>query len=83
MEKSFLEKVLGYFKDFKVLKETRKEFWGLQVINMLDCLAYFAMLNVVVVVLSEDFDFSDTNAGYVVTAFGSLTTILLVVTGPL
>jgi predicted MFS family arabinose efflux permease len=81
--KTFGEQVIGYFKDFKVLKETRKEFWGLQTINALDCLAYFAMLNIIVEVLSKDFGFSDTHAGYVVTAFGSLTTILLVMSGPI
>lgn len=70
-----------YFKDFKVLKETRREYWGLQIINMLDCLAYFAMHNIVVVVLSENFGFTDAQAGYVYMAFASLTTLLLIVTG--
>ena len=31
--------LVQYFKDFGILKETKKEYWGLQVVNMLDCLA--------------------------------------------
>ena len=29
--------ILAYFRDFGVLRETRKEYWGIQVINFLDC----------------------------------------------
>ena len=73
--------VVKYFKDFSVLKETRSEYWGLQVINMLDCTAYFAMFNIVVVCLSEDFGFSDQQAGYIFTLFASTTTICLFFSG--
>jgi len=73
--------VVKYFKDFKVLKETRREYWGIQFINMLDCLAYFSLLNVIVVMLSDDYGYSDTEAGYVFTVFTSLTTICLVFFG--
>ena len=69
--------VIRYFKDFRVLKETKREYWGLQVINMLDCLAYFAMFNIAVVTLSDDFGFTDAWAGYIYTIFSGLTTIFL------
>ena len=44
--------------EFKVLKETKREYWGLQAVNMLDCLAYFAMFNIAVVTLSSDWGFT-------------------------
>lgn len=71
------QKVVDYFKGFAVLKETRKEYWGLQAINFLDMTAYFSLYGIVVVLLSEDFGFSDINAGYIFTAFTLGTTICL------
>ncbi len=76
-----LESVVRYFRDFSVLKETRREYWGLQIINVLDSTAYFALLNIVVVSLSDDYGFSDTNAGYVFTLFSSGVTICLFFSG--
>ncbi len=73
--------IVKYFRDFKVLKETRKEYWGLQVINMLDCIAYFALFNIIVISLSEDYGFNDVNAGYVFTVFSSTATISLFISG--
>lgn len=73
--------IVKYFKDFRILKETKKEYWGLQVINMLDCLAYFAMFNIAVVTLSNDFGFTDAGAGYIYTVFSGLTTIFLFFSG--
>jgi MFS family permease len=72
---------IKYFKDFKVLKETRKEYWGLQIINMLDCTAYFAMFNIIVLSLSQNYGFNDINAGYVFMIFTSTTTICLFFSG--
>jgi MFS family permease len=69
--------VADYFKGFAVLKETRKEYWGLQVINFLDMMAYFALYGIVIVLLSEDFGYSDVHAGYVFTAFTLATTVCL------
>ncbi|UCD75461.1 MAG: MFS transporter [Phycisphaerales bacterium] len=73
--------IVKYFKDFRILKETKREYWGLQVINMLDCLAYFAMFNIAVVTLSDDFGFTDAWAGYIYTIFSGLTTIFLFFSG--
>ena len=73
--------VVKYFKEFKILKETKREYWWLQVINMLDCLAYFAMLNIVIVTLSKDFGFTDVGAGFVFGAFSITTTAFLFFSG--
>ena len=73
--------IVQYFKDFAVLKETRKEYWGLQAINALDCVAYFAMFNIVVVMLTENYGFSDKTAGWAFTVFSSLTSIFLLISG--
>ena len=73
--------VVQYFKDFSVLKETGREYWGLQVVNALDSLAYFAMFNIIVVMLSEDYAFSDQTAGYAFTLFSGLTTVFLFISG--
>ncbi len=73
--------VARYLKDFSVLKETRREYWGLQAINVLDSTAYFAMVNIAVVCFSEDFGFSDEHSGYIFTLFSSVTTLLLFVSG--
>jgi MFS family permease len=75
--------VVKYFKDFKVLKKTKREYWGLQVINMLDCLAYFAMFNIIVVTLSNDYGATDIQAGAIFAAFSSMTTIFLFISGVL
>jgi len=37
-----------------VLRETRAEYWGIQLINFLDCTAYFALLTIAAVFLSDD-----------------------------
>ncbi len=70
-----------YFSDFQVLRETRSEYWGVQFVNMLDCIAFFSILTIAVVLLSEDFGFSDERAGYVVTLYGATTTICLFFSG--
>ena len=36
--------IVAYFKDFGMLKETGTEYWGIQIVNFLDCTFYFAML---------------------------------------
>ncbi len=73
--------LVNYFRDFRVLKETRIEYWGLQIINFLDCTIFFAMLNIAAVYLSKDFGFSDQAAGWILTVFTSGTTICLFFAG--
>lgn len=73
--------IKGYFLDFKVLRDCPREFWVIQGINLLDCLAYFAFLNIGVVFLSESIGFSDVGAGYVFTLFTTTVTLLLFFSG--
>lgn len=73
--------IVQYFKDFGVLKDTRKEFWGIQIINFVDCVAYFALLTVASVFLSEEIGMNDTHAGWTITGFTSATTLLLLFSG--
>ncbi len=70
-----------YFRDFGVLRETRLEFWGIQIVNLLDCTFYFAMLTIASLFLSQDLGMSDKNAGYTIAVFTSATTILLTFSG--
>ncbi len=78
---SFMNNIVTYFKEFRVLRQTPREYWGIQAINFLDSMAYFSLLTVITLFLSEEIRLSDTNAGYVVTVFTSLTTILLLFSG--
>lgn len=78
---SFGDRVLQYFRDFQVLRETRAEYWGIQAVNLIDCVMYFGLLNIASVFLSENVGLSDENAGYVVTLFTAATTIFLFFSG--
>jgi hypothetical protein len=79
--RSALDMMLGYFRDFGVLKETRAEYWGVQVVNFLDSTAYFALLTIAAVFLSEDLGLSDKAAGYTITVFTSATSLMLLFSG--
>ena len=80
-KKTASEMMLDYFRGFKVLRDTGIEYWGIQVINFLDCSAYFAILGIVSVFLSEEIGMNDENAGYAITIFTSATTLFLLVSG--
>ena len=73
--------MIGYFRDFKVLKETPREYWGMQIINFLDCTSYFTLMTVITLFLSDEIGFNDTHAGYVVTLFTAATTVFLLISG--
>lgn len=73
--------ILGYFRDFGVLRHTRSEYWGIQVVNFLDCTFYFALLTIASLFLSSDLGMSDRAAGRTIAVFTSATTILLTVSG--
>jgi len=75
------ETLVAYIRDFGVLRETRAEYWGVQLVNFLDCTAYFAMLTIAAVFLSEDLGMSDQGAGYTITIFTSATSLLLLFSG--
>ncbi len=73
--------IVSYFRDFGVLKETGKEYWGIQIINFLDCTFYFAMLTIATVFLSQDLGLDDKHAGYATAIFTSATSLMLFVSG--
>src|SRR5512135_2167772 len=73
--------IVAYFKDFGVLKETGTEYWGIQVVNFLDCTFYFAMLTIATVFLSHDLGLDDKQAGYATALFTSATSLMLFVSG--
>jgi hypothetical protein len=75
--KSAWEMMVAYFRDFNVLKETRKEYWGSQLINFLGCTFYFALLTIATVFLSEDLKLNDRQAGYSTAIFTSATSLML------
>jgi predicted MFS family arabinose efflux permease len=79
--RSAREMIAGYFRDFGVLRETRAEYWGVQLVNFLDSTAYFAMLAIASVFLSHDLGLSDTSAGYTITLFTAATTLMLLFSG--
>jgi POT family proton-dependent oligopeptide transporter len=78
--------VIEYFRNFGVLRETRSEYWGMQVINFIDHTIFFAMMTIGVVFFSDAPDemgwgMSDQKAGLIFTIFGSGTTICLFFSG--
>src|SRR5499427_9559934 len=80
-KKSAAEMIVAYFRDFRVLKETRKEYWGIQIINFLDCTSYFSLLTIATVFLSHDLGLDDKHAGYSTALFTSATSLMLFVSG--
>ena len=79
--KSALAMMKQYFLDFAVLRETKREYWGIQLINVLDCTAYFGIITIGTLFLSKEIGLSDAYAGYVLAAFTSLVVIFLTVSG--
>jgi MFS family permease len=73
--------IVAYFRDFGVLKETRREYWGIQIINFLDCTNYFALLTIATLFLSEDLGLNDRTAGYSTALFTSATSLMLFISG--
>ncbi len=73
--------IAGYFRDFGVLRETGREYWGIQIINLLDCTFYFAMLIIGTLFLSDDLGMNDREAARTFTVLTGAVTILLTVSG--
>jgi hypothetical protein len=73
--------IADYFRDFGVLKETRLEYWGIQVVNFLDCTFYFALLTISTLFLTHDLGLSDVQAGNSVTWFTCTVSLVLFVSG--
>lgn len=73
--------LIQYFLDFKVLGDNPFAFWVVQFINLLDSLAYFAVLGVGTLFLNQTIGMDKVNTGYVFTAFTTLITLSLFVAG--
>ncbi len=76
-------RVSEYFREFAVLKETRREFWGVQAINFLDSLYTFAFVTISTVFMTSSLGFSDIAAGAAITWLGILTSICFFAAGPI
>ncbi|MCK9351871.1 MAG: MFS transporter [Candidatus Paceibacterota bacterium] len=74
--------ITTYFKDFGVLKETHKAFWGLQTINVLDATFEFAFSIIITIFLSKTIGFTDQEAGYAITIVGVVSSITFFFIGP-
>lgn len=79
--KSAGARMLDYFRDFGVLRETRLEYWGIQLVNFLDCTFYFALLTISTLFLSHDLGLNDRDAGYSTAVFTCSISLLLFVSG--
>ncbi|MDD5251049.1 MAG: hypothetical protein PHT12_00270 [Patescibacteria group bacterium] len=75
--------VLGYFRQFAVLKGMRREYWGVQSINFLDCLYGFAFGTVSTIFMSQTLGFSDIGAGAALSWLGIFTSVFLFASGPI
>lgn len=73
----------SYFQKFAVLKDVRREYWGVQIINVFDCLYSFAQVTVATIFMSRSLGFSDIAAGAVITWMGIATSIFLLIVGPI
>ncbi len=73
--------LVQYFLDFKVLKDNPMAFWIVQLINLLDSIAYFAMLGVVTLFLTQTIGQDKVTTGYIVTVFTTLITVSLFIAG--
>ena len=78
--------VVEYFRNFGVLRETRSEYWGMQVINFIDHTIFFALITIGVIFFSDSreamgWEMTDQRAGLIFTIFGSGTTICLFFSG--
>ncbi|NWK56210.1 MFS transporter [Verrucomicrobiaceae bacterium N1E253] len=58
-----LNSVTNYFSEFKVLKSASKDFWLTNAIQFFDGLAYFSMITVLALYLTDNCGFNDVNSG--------------------
>ena len=55
--------IVNYFSEFKILKTTSREYWMVNLLVFFDGLAYFSMMNVLALYLTNNCGFSDVSAG--------------------
>ncbi len=56
-----------FIAGYSVMRKTPAGFWPLQLVGMLDTMAYWAMVGIIVITLSDDFGYSDIGAGQLYT----------------
>ncbi|MBN1334966.1 MAG: MFS transporter [Deltaproteobacteria bacterium] len=78
---SALRLIRQYILDFGVLRENRPAYWALQVVNVLESVAFFSFMNVATVLLTETLGWDDVATGWIYGAFTLLVTVSLFVTG--
>lgn len=59
----FFAGIVRYFNEFKVLKSVGKDFWYVNAIQFFDGLAYFSMITVITLYLTNNGGFSDFDSG--------------------
>lgn len=62
-EKHALSFITDYFAEFEILKYVSREFWLINVIQFLDGLAYFSMITIITLYLTNNVGFSDYDSG--------------------
>jgi MFS family permease len=69
--------IRNYFKSFAVLRDNSRAYWGVQVVNVVDCTAYFSMISIASLFLVQNIGLSEVYSGYTITAYGMLVSITL------
>ena len=76
--------IKNYFTEFKILLQTPKEFWLLNlVINFFEMLAYFAFITVLSLYLTDNLGISDATTGDIMGYFTLAITIIIFLAGPI
>jgi MFS family permease len=78
-----LAAVNKYFQEFSVIKRMRREYWGVQAINLLDNFYGFAFGMVGTIFMSKTLGFSDFGAGKALSLLGIFTSVFLFASGPI
>jgi len=79
--KSSLSMIVQYFKDFSILKQNARSYWSIQIVNFVDLTAYFAMIAVLTLFLTDNIGMTEEISGYTVGSFTAIITIALLFTG--
>ena len=56
--------IKSYFTEFGRLKDCPRDFWVVQLVNLLDAVAYFGMITVATLYLSETLGYTDKGAAW-------------------
>ncbi len=76
-----LKALKNYFSEFKVLKSASKEFWLVNFINFFDGIAYFSMITILSLYLTDNIGFSDIESGSIVGAFTLAISVIIMFVG--